>query len=366
VSATMDGWGSPQPSVGSQLLACDGQSPLAILRARLAPFHDRRHGMETVATWYFAVAALPALQLKTCTFLEAGGPVDYRVVYRPVSSDAFFRFVRSIPRPAAPERSNSFVLRDGTLWIRAANFQLQPGTAQAADLDRMLGELKELKNVQRIVFDSRGNAGGDSRIGHQLFEAATGGLDADIPDLDKLPQTYAEWRVSPMALANAEGHVRRMSALHGADSSHVAAARRFQDDLMQARDAGLQWLRVPSGPRLTREDISRHGGKLRRFGSDVRIALVTDSNCASACLNFADVVRMVPGMKHVGQKTAYDSVYIDVGFQDLPSGNALVVPLKVWRNRLRGNNEALVPDSIFDIDMRDDEAVYAATLAVLK
>lgn len=366
VNATMDGWGTAQPRVGSQLLSCDGQSPSTIIRDRIAPFHDRRKEMQTAVAWNFGVAALPALQLKRCTFLEAGGPVDYRLAYRQVPTDDYFQFVHSIPRPAAPERSNSYSMRDGTVWIRAANFYLQPESSQAAELDKMLGELSNLKGVQRIVFDARGNGGGDSRIGQQIFEAATGGLHADVPDQEKLVQTYAQWRVSPMALDNAEGHVRRMHALHGHDSVQVAAARHFRDQLTQARDAGLPWLHVASGPRLTRDDIARHGGKLRRFSGGVRIALVTDGNCASACLDFADMVRMVPGMKHVGQTTAYDSVYIDVGVQDLPSGNALMVPLKVWRNRLRANNEALVPDTIFDVDMSDDQAVYDATLAVLK
>jgi len=266
---------------------------------------------------------------------------------------------------ASTTRGNSYSLRDGTLWIRAANFQLQPGTPQAADLDKMLDELNNLKGVRRIVFDARGNAGGDSRVGQRIFEAATGGLQADLPDLEKLPQTYAQWRVSPMALANAEGHVSRMSALHGPDSPQVAAARRFRDELTQAREAGLAWLHVAGGPRVTRDDLVRHGGKLGRFSAGVRVALVTDSNCASACLDFADLVRMVPGMKHVGQTTSYDSVYIDVGVQALPSGNTLMVPLKVWRNRLRANNEALVPDTIFELDMSDDQAVYDATLAAL-
>ena len=81
----------------------------------------------------------------------------------------------------------------------------------------------------------------------------------------------------------------------------------------------------------------RRGGHLKRF--DGPIALLTRSNCASSCLDFADLVLSVPGAVHLGQETSSDTLYIDVAFVTLPSGNGFMMPLKVWRNRLRGNNE---------------------------
>ncbi len=33
-----------------------------------------------------------------------------------------------------------------------------------------------------------------------------------------------------------------------------------------------------------------------------------------------------------------------MGYATLPGGNQLFIPLKVWRNSERGNNEALVPN----------------------
>lgn len=57
---------------------------------------------------------------------------------------------------------------------------------------------------------------------------------------------------------------------------------------------------------------------------------------------------------------------IDIGRTELPSGNLLALPLKVWRNRIRANNESLIPDFILDVDMKNDSAVYASALAALK
>ena len=109
--------------------------------------------------------------------------------------------------------------------------------------------------------------------------------------------------------------------------------------------------------------IAARHGKLRRFHG--KVVLVTDEHCASACLDFADLVRSVPGAIHMGQATSADTLYMDIGRVALPSGNHLVIPLKVWRNRLRGNNEVLQPDVPLQVDIRDDAAVRQAVLAAL-
>ena len=62
----------------------------------------------------------------------------------------------------------------------------------------------------------------------------------------------------------------------------------------------------------------------------------------------------VPGVVHVGQTTGADSVYMVGSRSRMPSGNTLVMPVKVWRNRTRGNNQALVPDVPLELD--GDEA----------
>ena len=90
------------------------------------------------------------------------------------------------------------------------------------------------------------------------------------------------------------------------------------------------------------------------------------SRSACACLDFADQIRLVPSSIHLGSTTGADTLYIDVGRVVLPSGNTFVLPLEVWRNRLRGDNEPLVPDVRLDCDVEDDVAVRRETLAVLE
>jgi hypothetical protein len=70
----------------------------------------------------------------------------------------------------------------------------------------------------------------------------------------------------------------------------------------------------------------------------------------------------VPGSIHIGRTTSSDRVYIDMGRAKLPSGNHLWLPLKVWRNRWRGDAQPWVPDEPLQVDIADDVAVRAAVL----
>ena len=87
--------------------------------------------------------------------------------------------------------------------------------------------------------------------------------------------------------------------------------------------------------------------------------LVTDEHCASACLDFADLVRSVPNAVHAGATTSADTRYMDIAVEPLPSGAKLALPVKVWRHRPRGDNEPLHPHFPFDGDITDTATVRA-------
>ncbi|RQP25796.1 S41 family peptidase [Piscinibacter terrae] len=283
---------------------------------------------------------------------------DYVTTFR----DGHLVYLReSAALPQAAARTNSFEFRNGLLWIRAANFGLT--TDDAASLQTMLRQLAGLRGVKQIVFDLRGNGGGDSSVGDRIFDAATGGLDFDLAGLDKLPRIHAQWRVSPIALDAARRRLDRRIEVYGPDSDNARNSRAFLAAIELAHSRGRTWFDQDGGYRITRQDVVSRHGRLRRFTGPV--VLVTDGGCVSACLDMADKVRLVPGAVHIGRTTGADSVYIDVAWIALPSGNQLMLPLKVWRNRVRGNNEPLVPDIPIDGDIDDDAAVHRAALAAM-
>ena len=366
VFATLPDWPVALPPIGAELVACDGRAPDAILREDVAPFVDRRDDPATRHSHADAIGSLHLSnrRLHSCSFRTAAGSmVDLTVAYQEVSTRAFFS-TRADVTDSSTHPTNSFTLQDGVLWIRAGNFHLQPDTSDAAGLETMLKQLPGLSGVKRIVFDVRGNRGGDSSIGDKIFEAATGGLQYDRTGIERLPRTYAQWRVSDTLLASANSVLARDTSLYGETSDKAVESKRFLDRVKAAKAAGEPWIEQDDDYRITRADIVARHGRLRRF--DGKVVLVTDAGCVSACLDFADLVRQVPGAIHLGQTTGSDTVYIDDGSVRLPSGNHLFLPLKVWRNRLRGNAEPLVPDVPLEVDLGDDAAVRKAVLSAMR
>ena len=307
-------------------------------------------------------------ELKQCTYRAPQGKVlQLDVKYKSFLTKAYFRQVMPALAKGVSsgtrQRDNAYAFNDGVLWIFAANFNLRPGTSAADDLEKMLADIAALTGVKQIIFDTRGNRGGDSRIGGKIFNAATGGLEYDRGDVAGLQRTYAQWRVSDVAIATFASHIDRMGKLYGSDSAQARDAEQMVKRLRDAKADGELWIRQDSDYRMTQADVAKRGGHLRRFKGT--IGLVTDQNCASACLDFADLVRSVPGSVHLGQTTSADTVYLEGGKARLPSGNLLFLPLKVWRNRLRGNNEPWVPQVPLTVDMNDTPAVRSAVLAAI-
>lgn len=357
-------WKGKLPPLGARLLGCDGRTPQALIDEDVAPFLERRHlaAYQSALAGMLAYPALSGMELKRCEFEQADGRhLSYAVRYRRVWSSSVFR-TRARPAPRT-ERRNAYTFEDGVLWIRAQNFQ--PDQRQQQELDAMLKTIAALQGVRTIVFDARGNGGGSSGVGDQIIEAATGGLDFDQTDLDRLPRTYAQWRVSEIGLKAMDWYVDMMRERYGADSEAAHEMMKHREQMREASRAGRPWIEQVEGPRLTRADIEKRHGHLRRF--DGTVAVVADDTCVSACLDFLDAIRLIPGSIQLGQTTGSDTVYLEAGGRvTLPSGNRLIMPLKVWRNRVRGDSEPLVPDVPLQVDMHDDAAVRAATLAALR
>lgn len=364
VTGTMKNWPAPLPPIGARLVECDGRAPEKLIEEDIAPYSDRRELPYVRGRLASLIGnlMLAGTEMKRCQFDTGGGKlVDYQLVYRPGDSEEVLAMRTS--RKRVPP-ANRFSFADGVLWVGARNFSLEPGSLQGQELETMLKELAALKGVRQIVFDTRGNNGGDSGIGQRMFDAATGGLEFDRTNLERLPRSFAQWRVSDVSIAKMAQHADDAAKLYGPQSPKVAAHSAMLERLRRARTEGRPWVEQDGDVVLTRSDIAARNGKLRRF--DGPIAIVTDAGCASACLDFADLVRSVPGSVHLGQATSADTVYMDIGFAKLPSGNRLIVPAKVWRNRVRGNNEVLTPDIPLGVNMKDDAAVQSAVLAALK
>lgn len=347
---------APVP-LGARLVGCDGRSADEVLEANVGRFFGR-WSLDSqrlfLGAMLFADQGNPYVRRPVrCTFEWEGAPREVTLGWRPLDNDELDRRLRAIwARP--PREFVSRTLGDGTRWISLASFNAHPESPSGRALPPLIASLRAdraaLAAAPAIVLDLRRNDGGSSDWSRQVAQIVwgRGALDRLPPDASRV-----DWRVSRANLRSLnEARDRQVAA--GALSPH---ARRWFDrvtgGLAGALERGEALWREPEDE--AGESAEDHGPDLPRLNGPVY--LITDSSCASACLDAVDLWRAL-GAVHVGRTTSADTFYMDVRTQRLPSGlGDIVVPMKVYRGRARGANVPVAPVHSYSGDIYDTAAL---------
>lgn len=242
-------------------------------------------------------------------------------------------------------------LADGTVWVDVPTFltnEEKDIAAMHGMIDSLAAEMKQNRDWKLLVFDLRGNHGGSSEWGDEIAAAVFGKEWAEAAKQWLNDGVYIDWRVSKDNLEAVEGMARQQEKRHGKDAG--AGMHRFADSMRAALESGRPYVDqrwpVQGSPRPAAVAVP---GK---------IVVVTSASCYSACLDFLDLMRLHPAVVQVGQTTGVDTVYMETWGHDLPSGlGQLSVPLKVFRDRKRKNNEAYTPKVAYKGRLADTEAL---------
>ncbi|TXK59624.1 S41 family peptidase [Alkalisalibacterium limincola] len=194
-----------------------------------------------------------------------------------------------------------------------------------------------LREASHVVLDMRGNGGGNSQHGARVLSILYGedAVGAIVGSFD----WTVDWRASPGNLAELRKQTFR--------------GEQFFDDMAASIEAGRPFHRTSQPPTATAEP-----GAASPFSG--KVFALTDGACASACLDFMDVALRLPGVTHIGLPTSADAVYIDNRSERLPSGLSVIsFGMKVYRNRVRANNEYYTPSLRWPGGLMTDEAVAA-------
>ncbi|MFW0756049.1 S41 family peptidase [Pseudomonas sp. H11T01] len=347
-----ENWPVPLPPIGSKIIACDNKSAPEILESKLSPYIDRRLNLQS--TWLHLAMHLTvddanypvlgrALPKNCLVVLPNGARQNFTLLWQEERGE-LESFLR---QPQPPQTLQN--LGGGRYWIQVSNFM--PSAAENASLDTMLSRIKNINDANLVVLDTRGNRGGNSLVGIEILSALLG--SQVVSSLDEQSRAYAMWRVSPFAFSTLSNVLNSMERDYGKNSEIYKVVFSLTQSMELALHEKKEWLRQPSTSSIDQEILKGFNAQ----GFKGKLALVTDSFCASACLDFADVVLAIPGVVHLGLPTSADTLYIDIGSQSLPSGAQFWIPLKVWRDRTRGNNQSYDPPFIFDGDINDTAAV---------
>jgi hypothetical protein len=280
---------------------------------------------------------------------EKGHPLAWSWDHRGALEERVDRARQAVDRSEPPAISG---FGPGAHWVRVPTFA--PGGANVDRMRELIATLPTLRDERLVVFDVRGNTGGASAWGTQIVSAFFGPAAVRWVQCDGPPsEKYTEWRVSPGNLAYIEQLTVSTRQRFGEDSPSYHTFSRLRDEMRAALDRGHELAREPQAPEAT-ADCPGHAPRL----PEARVILLTDEQCASACLDFADALLPMPGVVHAGRQTSADAVYMDIRAVAIPSGlGHFVFGQKVDRNRPRGHNEPYDPHHRYPGDISDTPAV---------
>jgi hypothetical protein len=318
--------------VGDRLLSCDGKDLGKLLAEQTDPYFwnaEIPHARYAQAYRLFYHGRTdPQPRAETCVFSSGSIHLRWRNTNIEELQPKLDR-ARSLG-------GHSLAIRDlDGVWlisIPTFNFQSDDATAKAHAFVAELRARASVLRKQAVVLDVRGNGGGDSAWGDEVLAALWGRDWVDYIE-NEFDETV-DWRASPANLVVLRAKAADSRAEAQADEAdYYAKAAAAVDDALKS---GKLYGRT--------EEPHRNLTRPANVAFTGRVYLFTDVGCASACLDFADVLLRLPGVSQIGFPTYADTNYIDNTSQLLPSGLAyLSYSLKVYRHRARRNNQWYEP-----------------------
>ena len=328
---------APGIATGDVLLGCGASSASELLAARvLGPLANPAQSQRLILSspWLTVVSADDRDgQAVACRFRTGAGPRTVPVRWRPIDAAALSERIERASGIVVPPLG---LRRLGDVWL----VSLPSFTWSGPDAPRMRAMVAavrahaaELHAARHVVIDLRGNGGGNSQWGDDVAAAlwGQGPVDAAEAGFDGT----VDWRVSPRNRDTIRGEVADMRAAGHADEA--ADWDRLVHRMDQALDARQALLRMDSPPSAGTAPVGPSP-----FAHPVPV--LTDPHCASACLDFVDLLDRLPGTERIGLETGADTDYLDLAAAPLPSGHAtLDYAMKAYRHRARGANVAYRP-----------------------
>lgn len=325
------------PPEGAVLIGCDGRSAEALAGEVIGQGAGRwslASRRAIFASTLFVDQHNPWVRrAEHCEFRVGTEVRGYALTWRDLPDavrDEGFAAARS-PRFTSPIGLRAW---SGGQWIGLGGFNGDPASEDGIALTALQAAVEaradEIREAPAAVFDLRGNGGGSSAWIKALATTLWG--EAEVKA--RAPEAEAvDWRTSEKNLTTIEEY----RVLMGSNPEVLAWLTTIADGLRAARAEGRPlWRQMEEGEATAAPPAGPSPMKARTW-------VLTDSGCASACLDAVDLLKAL-GATHVGQETSGDTVYMEVREEPLPGGRvAARIPMKVYRGRPRGDNETLVP-----------------------
>ncbi len=334
--------GENYPQVGDRILTCDGRNPHDMLQVDIKEFYgvDGLVAEDVMDSPHlFIDYGNPFIERpKECQFSRDGETFSATLNWKSISSEKMETIRKQLTGLNRPDYAVTKFSKNA-YWIMLPSFQTSnENTAKLKGIIKTIEEMAEtLQKADAIVFDMRGNTGGNSSWGDQILRTLWG---REIFDHAGRGWSFIDWRVSEGNIRANDYYADLYLGIEGEDSGRVRYFRGLATALQKERDAGKTFYRITN---------TSHTKAQTPEPPEAKLFLLTNYTRFSACLDFADTVRSIPGATHIGSPTRADAIYIDNWAAPLPSGLArLSYSMKVYRGRIRGHNEPYIPHIAYE------------------
>lgn len=246
-------------------------------------------------------------------------------------------------------------IKQGVYWIHTPTFH--PSKDETKKINEIIQSLP-LFREHTVIFDLRGNGGGNSSWGEDLLKALFGEGYVLQQLVKSQHNVYAEWRISRGNLDHVKALICIIRDQFGENHPATDWIQRIYHGMENAFLRGENYYCEP--PDI---DQSTQPSDVTNFFKG-RIIAIIDKGCGSACLDFLDLLKaMNAKVTFVGEPTGADSVYMELREVALPSGKGtLGFPIKVYRNRPRGHNAPHLPDVHYRGNLQDTKELQSFVL----
>jgi hypothetical protein len=355
----------PELAEGDRLRSCDGQIAEQLVRQRVFDF---QFDPALPANWVPAAARAfvdfgnPFVDVpKQCVFVRDNREIALDLEWRELSWDERrddYTAARGRTRPEV----GLYVPEPGVYWLQASTFG--PNEAQVARYEEAFRQLREARSTAKlVVLDLRGNDGGSSMWADLFAETL---WDAS-PEEEEKDSEYVEWRVSEGNIAYWETVPEIIRKQFGDSHSAIGWSNHVLQNLVASLKYGEDlWRETPvDGEQESKDAPTTEDSKPETPKYGGTVVVLTDTTCGSACLDAMSLLTKLPAVVHVGNVTSADTQYMESRSEALPSGLAtLVIPIKVYRGRVRPDGGYFTPTFPFEGLHWTDEALRAWVLSL--
>ncbi len=234
-------------------------------------------------------------------------------------------------------------LRDGVVWVPLPRFY-NLNKQQEKEFKNLIDMMPQLRDKRAVVFDLRGNTGGDSAYGTEICSALFGRDYAEYKTSMAYRSMVTEYRASRGNLRHLKKLYAKYHASHNQVLNHTA---QFLEQIIENMEESIAHNRPYSKDKIEKSPFSKIKNPTHEVTAT--IIVVIDRHNVSAALDFIDEIKLMKSVVLVGQKTKADRLYIEIREVEFPSKlGAFYFPIKIHRNRPRADNVPYLPNFEYD------------------